>query len=224
MPLERVLEPEVMDSPDEAQDYDQMDHHQVNEQFVSDLLHFTVDQKVPLSNVLDVGTGTAQIPIQLCKTHPDCKVTAVDMAGHMLQLAESNVNKFGFSDRIALSKVDAKGTGYADGEFVCVMSNSIVHHIHEPSKCIAEIVRVTKPGGVIFVRDLMRPDSDQMVLQLVQMYAGDENEHSRQMFDDSLRAALTLDEIQGLVSKFGFLADTVVATSDRHWTWAAVKS
>ena len=32
--LPRVLEPEVMDSPEEALDYDEMDHGEVNRQFV----------------------------------------------------------------------------------------------------------------------------------------------------------------------------------------------
>ena len=38
MPLERVLEPEVMDTLDEAVDYDAMDHRAVNEAFCADLL------------------------------------------------------------------------------------------------------------------------------------------------------------------------------------------
>ncbi|MCP3691350.1 MAG: ubiquinone biosynthesis protein UbiE, partial [Planctomycetaceae bacterium] len=38
MALERILEPEVMDSIEEARDYDEMDHDAVNEVFVSDLL------------------------------------------------------------------------------------------------------------------------------------------------------------------------------------------
>src|SRR5438067_170240 len=38
MPLERILEPEVMDSHEEASDYDAMDHSEVNRRFVDDLL------------------------------------------------------------------------------------------------------------------------------------------------------------------------------------------
>ena len=61
MALERVLEPEVMDTVEEAQDYDSMDHSLVNEIFVQDLL-----ATGPIEGeVLDVGTGTAQIPIEL---------------------------------------------------------------------------------------------------------------------------------------------------------------
>jgi hypothetical protein len=43
------------------------------------------------------------------------------------------------------------------------------------------------------------------------------------MFDDSLRAALTLAEIRALVAEVGCDPAQVQATSDRHWTWAAPK-
>ena len=84
---------------------------------------------------------------------------------------------------------------------------------------LREAVRVTKPGGLLFFRDLLRPDSETTLQQLVQTYAGSENAHSRQMFDDSLHAALSLDEIRALVTDLGFPADSVHQTTDRHWTW-----
>ena len=40
--------------------------------------------------------------------------------------------------------------------FGAVMSNSIVHHIPEPASVLAEMVRVAAPGGLLFVRDLLR--------------------------------------------------------------------
>ena len=78
------------------------------------------------------------------------------------------------------------------------MSNSIVHHIPEPAHIFAELVRVTAPGGLLFVRDLARPDSDGIVKELVAQYAaipatvqGAEKamyERQRELFDASLRA------------------------------------
>ena len=91
----------------------------------------------------------------------------------------------------------------------------------EPAEALAEAVRVTADGGLLFFRDLMRPSDDAEVSQLVEAYAGDENEHQQKMFDDSLRAALSLDEIQKLVVELGFEPESVKATSDRHWTWVA---
>ena len=84
-----------------------------------------------------------------------------------------------------------------------------------------EAVRVTKPTGTLFFRDLLRPGSQQELDHLVQTYTGQENAHSQQMFRESLHAALTLDEIQDMVEQLGFDRQSVVQNTDRHWTWTA---
>ncbi len=219
MSLTRVLEPELMDSQDEASDYDAMDHSAVNRLFVADLLAAGLNA----GDVLDLGTGTAQIPIELCRRNPACRIMAADAAIHMLDLARLNVEVAGLMDRINLTPVDAKRLPFPDGSFATIMSNSIVHHIPEPITVLSESVRVAAPGGLLFFRDLLRPADDATVRQLVDTYAAGANDHQRHMFDDSLRAALDLDEIRALISRLGFDPASVQATSDRHWTWSARK-
>ncbi len=65
--MKRQLEPELMDSPAEAVAYDQMDHAEVNRRFVDDLLDAIGTTEGELT-VVDLGTGTAQIPIELCRS------------------------------------------------------------------------------------------------------------------------------------------------------------
>ena len=228
MTLKRILEPEVMDSEKEANEYNDMDHSVVNQLFVADLLEFAAslqDREIEfeLGDVLDLGTGTALIPIELCKQHGSCRVMAVDLATSMLDLAVYNIEAWGMTERITLAQVDAKKLGYDDETFDVVMSNSIVHHIPQPLSCVQQMVRVTKASGVLFVRDLMRPDDLETLEELVQTYAGEETDYSRKLFRDSLHAALSLEEIQNMVKELGFDRESVQATSDRHWTWAARK-
>jgi ubiquinone/menaquinone biosynthesis C-methylase UbiE len=220
MALPRILEPEVMDTPEEARDYDAMDHGEVNRIFVADFLaHYgPTDESAQPGLILDLGAGTAQIPIELCRRNADAQVVAVDLAEHMLALGEANVRRAGLSDRIRLEKIDAKKLPYADRSFAAVISNSIVHHIPEPERVLAEVVRVA--AGVIFFRDLLRPDSAEALHLLVQAYAGDANAHQQKMFADSLHAALTLDEVRALVERLNLAPADVRQTSDRHWTWA----
>lgn len=215
--LPRQLEPEVMDSVEEARDYDAMDHSEVNRVFVA---HFLKSWNGN-NPILDVGAGTGQIPIELCRTDRHAQITAIDLATEMLKVAAENVGKAGFDQRIKLELVDAKAMPYADGAFAAVISNSIIHHIPDPAAVISEVVRVCRRGGLVFVRDLMRPDSQSQLQQLVQQYAGGASAHQQQMFAESLHAALTLEEIQALIVARGFAAETVRATSDRHWTWVA---
>jgi ubiquinone/menaquinone biosynthesis C-methylase UbiE len=217
--LPRVLEVEVMDSSEEARDYDAMDHSQVNRVFVTDFLAFCPNPE----NILDVGTGTAQIPIELCRQHPTARVVGIDLAEHMLSAGRKNVNNAGLGKRIELRRIDAKGLPFEANSFHAVMSNSIVHHIPEPKFALSEMIRVARSGGAVFVRDLLRPNDDATVRRLVELYAKDTNAHQRQLFEDSLRAALTLDETLGLISELGHDPAAVQQTSDRHWTWTARK-
>jgi ubiquinone/menaquinone biosynthesis C-methylase UbiE len=215
--FERVLEPEVMDSAEEARDYDSMDHSHVNQLFVSDLLKVCAD----FATLLDVGAGTAQILIELCRRHVTVLAVAIDMAQHMLDVGQRNLVTAGLTGRVELRRCDAKKMPFADRTFDAVISNSIVHHIPAPFAVFAEMARVVKPGGVLFVRDLLRPVDAAALAGFVKTYAGDANAHQQKMFADSLHAALTLEEVRGMVTCLGFDAATVQQTSDRHWTFSA---
>ncbi|MEX2186996.1 MAG: methyltransferase domain-containing protein [Pirellulales bacterium] len=226
--IERILEPEVMDSDQDAREYDAMDHAAVNEAFVADLLEAVVNWslKRPVRidteslSILDLGAGTAQIPIKLCRRDPTVRVVAVDAAASMLAVAQKNVAAAGLADRIELVLADAKRLPFPSASFPVVISNSIVHHIAEPAGGLAEAVRVAENGGLEFHRDLCRPGNKNELARIVAMYAGDATPYQAKLFSDSLRAALTLDEIRSLVEDLGFAGDTVRMTSDRHWTWA----
>jgi len=224
--LPRTLEPEVMDSLAEAIDYDSMDHAEVNRRFADDFLAMAPD-RLPgraTCRVLDVGTGTAQIPIEISRRRNDLRITAIDLASHMLQVAQRNVIAAGLTPQIRLEQVDAKALPYADADFDAVISNSILHHIPEPRMAFREMVRVLRTGGGLFVRDLLRPPDRETLEQLVVTYAGQANDHQRQMFDDSLHAALSLNEVRELLKDAGLSADWARQTSDRHWTIAGRRS
>ena len=240
MPLERILEPEIMDSPEEANDYDAMDHGEVNRRFVEDLIEarlkaegtrrpvnpvdgstLSFDRESLQIDVLDLGTGTAQIPIELCRRYPFCRIMAADAAISMLEVARYNIEVASLTQRIVLVHVDAKRLPWEEPMFDVVMSNSIVHHIPEPIHVLREATRVVRKGGLLFFRDLLRPDSEAELRRLVETYAAGANEHQQRMFAESLHAALSLDEIRGLIASLGFAAEGVQPTSDRHWTWSA---
>jgi ubiquinone/menaquinone biosynthesis C-methylase UbiE len=233
--LQRVLEPEVMDTAEEARDYDAMDHAAINACFCDDFLWFAnrggraaLGQR-PGRGVVDFGTGTALIPIALCGRAAGFTVVALDLAEHMLALARENVARAGLTGRVRLERGDAKGTPYEDGAFGAAISNSIVHHIPEPASLLAEMWRVTAKGGLLFVRDLHRPADDAEVERLVALYSGAPPEapaalarfdRQRALFRASLDAALTVEEIAARVAPLGIPASAVTMTSDRHWTLA----
>ena len=217
--LPRTLEPEVMDTREEAVDYNSMDHAAVNRCFVDDLLAFL--NSTAIGTAIDMGTGTGLIPMELfARPTVDGRCVAVDLSREMLKLGQDNIQSAGLQSRIEFLFADCKQLPVDDNAFDGCMSNSIIHHIPEPLDCLREMVRVTRPGGWLFVRDLMRPSTASTVDELVAQYAGEENEHSRRMFRESLHAALTVDEVRALLSAVDLPTSAVSATSDRHWTIA----
>lgn len=215
--LPRILETEAMDTAEEAASYDAMDHEAVNDRFVADFL--AAHGPCRGGEILDVGTGTARIPIALARADLGARVRGADLAAHMIALGCRNVDAAGLGDRVGLDLVDAKGLPYEDGTFEAVLSNSIVHHIPEPGLVLAEMVRVLGPGGTLFVRDLARPSSEAVLLALVATYAGQETAEARALFEASLHAALTVEEVRALIRELGLDDSGVMMTSDRHWTW-----
>lgn len=228
--LPRTLEPEVMDSADEAADYDAMDHAEVNRAFARDCLEAwhaggsDAARSGPAAEVwLDVGTGTALIPIELCRQSPALHVLGIDLAREMLRRGRQNVRRATCAGSIALARMDAKRLPFPDGAFRGVVSNSIVHHIPQPLDVLREMTRVLAPGGLLFVRDLARPATAEEVERIVRLYAGGETPRQQQLFRQSLHAALTPEETAALATACGWPPGSVRMTSDRHWTLSGRK-
>lgn len=223
--LPRTLEPELMDDRDEAIEYNDMDFREVNAGFVRDLLAYAHSSPqspdAPLGrDVLDLGTGTALIPIELCRAASSVRVMASDAAVEMLELARYNIEIHSMLDRVQLHRCDAKKLNFQKAYFDTVMSNSLVHHLPTHEAFFAEILRVLRPGGTLFIRDLARPESEARVEELVALHAGQETPRQQQLFRQSLHAALTVDELAAIVAPLGIPAEAIAMTSDRHWTLA----
>ena len=215
--LDRVLEAEVMDRPEEAREYDAMDFAEVNARFVADFLAAHGPGRG--GEVLDVGTGTARVPIALCRADRKVRVLGVDLAGPMIDLARRNVLKAELADRIRFARGDAKNLPFPDGRFEAVICNTIVHHIPDPGPALAEMARLVAPGGTLMVRDLARPEGPEALDALVALHTGSEAPAARAMFRESLHASLTAEEARGLVRALGLDDSGLAMTSDRHWTW-----
>jgi ubiquinone/menaquinone biosynthesis C-methylase UbiE len=212
MALERVLEPEVMDTWEDAVEYDSMDFTEVNTAFAERALELAPPEGI----LLDAGTGTARIPILMVQRRPTLRIWAIDLSENMLKVGEKNVEEAGVAQNVKLKKVDAKTLPYPENYFDMVVSNSIIHHLPDPLPFLREVNRVTKPTGGIFIRDLFRPPDVKTMEELTQKYAGSENEYQQKLYRDSLHASLTIEETRVLIEGAGLEGVVVVQSSDRH--------
>lgn len=209
--MERVLEPEVMDTAEEADGYDEMDHSEPNAAFVDRLIELGARGRM-----LDIGTGPGHVPLLVCEKIEGSSVVGIDLADNMLRHAERHRAASPYKDRVEYRKADAKGLPFADASFDAVYSNTILHHIPDPRPFLADARRVLRPGGALLIRDLFRPPSIERANELVELHAAGANEYQRGLFHASLCAALTQEELAAMAAEVGLGHAQVATDTDRH--------
>ena len=209
--MQREFEPEVMDTSEETDAYDSMDHSRENAAFVARLVELGAH-----GSMLDIGTGPGHIPLLLCEQIPSARVLGVDLAHTMLDRAQEHLAASRFADRIKFRIGDAKALDIPDACFDTVFSNTILHHIPDPLCLLSEARRVLRPGGVLLIRDLFRPATAERALELVKLHAADATPDQRELFRASLHAALTVEELRDLAVAADLDDAEIVVDSDRH--------
>jgi ubiquinone/menaquinone biosynthesis C-methylase UbiE len=211
--LLRILEPEIMDTSEDADEYEAMDHRVVNEAFAEAVIAL-----VPaVGSLLDIGTGPGHIPLLLAERIPGLRVVAIDLGTHMLERARNRVAERGLTEHVEILARDAKETGFPEHSFDAVVSNSLIHHIPEPLTVLREIARIAKPGAALFLKDLRRPTTTAELDALVALHASDCTPYQRRLFRDSLQAALRVEEVEELCREAGLVGVSTEPSSDRHW-------
>jgi ubiquinone/menaquinone biosynthesis C-methylase UbiE len=191
--MERILEPEIMDNAAGAAAYAQADFSESNQWFVDRLV---AEFPKPLREVIDLGCGPADVPIRLARATPDSHITAVDGSLEMLKLAEQAVRTAGFDRRIVLQHTRIPSALLPDAAFDAVLSKDMLHHLPDPSVLWREAKRVVKPGGIICVMDLVRPESPEAARAIVESVTPKEHPLLKQDFYNSLCAAFTVGEVR----------------------------
>jgi ubiquinone/menaquinone biosynthesis C-methylase UbiE len=217
MPLPRVLEPEVMSGAEEAGEYDEMDFSATDLLFAERAVQLVRGASTPVNLIADLGSGNAKIPLAMCSLLPGAtRVCAVEMSPEMLAVAARNRTRDGVA--LHLVAADAKRAPFADHSVGMVTSNSLVHHIPDPHAVFQEIARIARRGAPILIRDLVRPETQQALEQLLEAHAARWSPLQRTLFSDSLHAALTLDEVKKLLDECRLSDVSVTQVTDRHWS------
>jgi ubiquinone/menaquinone biosynthesis C-methylase UbiE len=212
--LERIPEPELMDEPEQARAYARADFSEPHQAFV-ERFHQSFSGHHP-RQVLDLGCGAADITIRFARAYPESKLTGVDGAAAMLVFARAAIAQAGLGDRIQLKQARLPETALPRRAFDTVISNSLLHHLHDPQTLWRAVTQYTAPGAAVFIMDLRRPDSRELAGTLVDGYAGTEPEILRRDFFNSLLAAFRPEEITEQLAQAGLSLFRVEAVGDRH--------
>jgi len=97
-----------------------------------------------------------------------------------------------------------------------VISNSLLHHLHDPAVFWQAVREAGAPGAAVLVMDLFRPESTRRAQALVDAYAATEPEVLRHDFFASLCAAFEPAEVEAQLRACGLDGLVVSTVSDRH--------
>lgn len=204
--LARKPESEVMDSPGEVSAYassaSQGHLDSLDDTLVAQLISLEPPAGMPSGLLLDLGCGPGGIALKIAARCPQLQVIGVDRSASMIRLARRTALGRKLASRAFFLEGNALRICFPEKTFDFVISNSVLHHLAHPTAAFEEMVRVTKPGGTILVRDLRRPSRLTFPLH-VRWYGRHYSGIMKRLFEDSVRAAYTPDEVAALLRRSG---------------------
>lgn len=194
--MQRVPEPELMDGGDQVLAYANADFEASDQAMVERLAWRCGGDPGP--RLLDLGCGPGNISFRLAHRWPRAQVLGLDGAPRMLAVAHERLiaqpelqGRLQFVE--ALLPLPA-ASPLAAG-FSAVLSNSLLHHLHDPAVLWQSTRALAAPGAFVYVQDLRRPVSAAAVEALVGERMEGAPEVLRRDYHASLHAAFTPEEV-----------------------------
>ncbi|KAH8119304.1 UbiE family methyltransferase [Phellopilus nigrolimitatus] len=113
---------------------------------------YLLDSLKPDMHVLDVGCGPGTITIDLAKLVPKGQVVGLEPASDVLNQARANAAEHGV-DNVKFEVGNVQALAYPDNTFDVVHAHQVLQYVGDPVQALREMRRVTKPGGIVAVRE-----------------------------------------------------------------------
>jgi ubiquinone/menaquinone biosynthesis C-methylase UbiE len=159
---------------------------------------------VKIGRVLDVGTGSGRLAIELAKTrNTDFDIVGLDISMNMLFQARENAKKAGVQNRIDFVLGTASNLPFPEKSFELVISYASLHHWFDPVAVFKEAQRVCSKGGLIVIRDNMRVYGNPLWEAFIWSISRFMNKRHRDNWPKAILASYTLPEIKAILKKSG---------------------
>lgn len=110
-------------------------------------------------HILDIATGTADVAIAMARRMPGASICGIDLSEGMIAIGRKKVEDHQLGGRITLQVADALKLPFPDNSFDAITVAYGVRNFEHLDRGYAEMLRVLRPGGKIFVLELTVPAS-----------------------------------------------------------------
>lgn len=213
--MQRIPEPELMDEFEQARAYASADFTEPNQRFV--ICFEASFPGLDHGAVIDLGCGPGDIVLRLAQRHPGLEVHGLDGSRAMLDFAAARLwDMPALQGRVQFIEGVLPGAQLPLPRYDAIVSNSLLHHLHDPSVLWRSLREIGRPGAAVLVMDLFRPVSPEAAWEIVEAWSGREPELLKRDFHNSLCAAFEPDEVREQLRANGLGTFTVNVVSDRH--------
>lgn len=106
----------------------------------------------PNLKLLDVGSGSGTISVTFAKAIPDGHVTGIDLNPEILARARTVAELAGVKN-VDFQQGDVFKLPFPDAHFDVAHCHQVLTHLKAPWDALREMLRVTKPGGIVAARE-----------------------------------------------------------------------
>lgn len=167
--------------------------------------------------ILDLGCGPGNITFLLAAAYPNATVLGIDGAENMIRYAHDiHQQQYQHLPNLSFQLINLPTDVFYGDSFDLIISNTLLHHLHDPHVLWREIKRVVSSNCFFYIADLARPDTYEQVRYLKKTYVSEAPLILQHDFYQSLLAAYSIEEIQMQLQEAGFSNITVEMATDRH--------
>lgn len=112
----------------------------------------------PGQRVLDAGCGICGPAIHIAGYYPGMRIDAVTLSPVQVRLGRQRVAEAGLSERITVHEADYHALPFEAGVFDAVLFFECTGYSREPARLFAEVHRVLKPGGAVYIKDVFQEE------------------------------------------------------------------
>ncbi|MFL5980783.1 MAG: class I SAM-dependent methyltransferase [Gaiellaceae bacterium] len=144
---------------------------------------------------IDVGTGAGTLAVALAPLVRE--VVGVDIVAELLERARTSA-----PEHVTFVEGDATSLPFDAGSFDLSCTRRTLHHIAWPERVVAELARVTAPGGRVFVDDQIAPVDPLAALELDRFERARDPSHTRTLPDTDFRQLFEANDLVLLRTRF----------------------
>lgn len=158
----------------------------------------------PVDNALEVGCGLGKGAQLLVEKMGFKRVTAFDLEEILIRRAYRNLPAR-FRQSIGFYVGDAQDLPFSDNAFGAVVNFGIIHHVLDWRRCIREIGRVLKKGGIFYFEEIFPPLYANFLLKRMLRHPTEDRFYATEFVEALCKAGLRLVEGVNTNSRYGIV-------------------